>query len=169
MIKKVTAESTSYYYVTDPLHDKFQHKINNEYDNIFLNKPTEKIDNIRLIVDELHLTKIHYYYLYLFWVNPIDLEDLDKRIIEDRYSDSDFKYAIKCQYTRSERCPKCYTSYKALIMDVAYPYFGNKGLSNEKRQLVRSNGASIHCPNCNSYFRESPVLKIFGLADDSLF
>ena len=162
MIKQVQAEGTSYLYVTDPLSDDLKGYHTKYSFNVFEIYNIGNIDNIRMILEPIKNDGKDYFIFYLYWFVSKDLSELDKKVIDNSYTNHDFENSVKCEYHSGVFCEGCESSWDAFVIDTGNPYIGNKELKQKKLNSVFSRKANLACPKCNTPFRNSLVIKIIG-------
>jgi hypothetical protein len=165
MIKEVKAENTSYLYVTDPMSKELKSYNTILTYNVFEVYNVFLIDRIRMILEHsLDQYSKNYLMLYLYWLESIDLIELDDKVLKGTYTDEDFENAIKCEFHPGEYCSKCKSSWDVFGIDLGRPYLGNKKLLSIKIDKVYKKKANLYCPNCNAPFNDLVVIKILGPA-----
>ena len=107
-----------------------------------------------------HYIKGKFFLDYLFWFKEMDMKQVDRKVQNGSYSDSDFETSIKTQYVDKLRCANCNSSFKALTVDPVLIYPGNFELGDKKLIALRNTGHESNCPNCHHPFT-ARVVHIF--------
>ena len=91
---------------------------------------------------------------YLYWNNGQNLDELDRKVIQNKFTEDDFAYSVITRYQQT-RCFECNWAGHTLVID-DWHYFRTPGLSTLK---IRQNKI-LQCPNCQNSLRQL-VVKIF--------
>lgn len=157
MIKKIKAEEVEFYYSNEFLIDESILKDGDPFpdaSNYIKSSVLENTCRISITIEHRHrLNKTNTWIDYLYWFNSINLSELDKKIENNTYSDTDFKFSVKTYFVKNLFCKFCNTVYKgALAVDGTLVYFEQWNLAKEKWRLLKEYKAAKKCPNCNLSF-----------------
>jgi hypothetical protein len=112
--------------------------------------------DFRLVVVRSFLEPEEGLVYYLHWDNGQDLDELDRKVERDTYTDGDFAHAAKTEYGPTT-CQKCGQVWRTLVLPLGDPYIDAPGLYERK---IREHAIIRTCPNCGEPLRQL-VVKIF--------
>ena len=156
-MKKIQAEGTTFAYWTraDGIPKAIEMGLQVKGLEPFMATQLGTCPEIRLIL--IRLLDLHIAYIrYLYWDNEQDLDILDDKVVQGKFTDDDFKDAVKTVYQRTV-CSNCGYTWDTLVMPPE-PYLGSPGLFEKK--LAEKVPKLKTCPNCGASLRQL-VVKIF--------
>ncbi|MBZ0304802.1 MAG: hypothetical protein K8I82_01920 [Anaerolineae bacterium] len=170
-MKEIVAEGTRYFYFTrsEPLPPSPYLGIEIRWSGYpigeFMRKQILKAPDFRLV-----LVRNHFPYdpegadsfglYYLYWLEEIDLDDLDTKVTLGTFTNREFESAVKTYYNVTH-CNNCAWQWNTLVFCSAEVYVDAPELYPKKLIIAYANVLS--CPNCGIPFR-IPVLKVFNKA-----
>jgi hypothetical protein len=159
-MKEIKAEDTKFIYFTkvDGYPKETEMGLSIQKRNPFMKEKIERdYRDIRAILTrwiDPHSAFIN----YLYWNDNSDLDNLDLKVEQGIFSDSDFAHSVKTSYQLT-RCPSCASKWHTLILDLD-AYFDAPGLAQKKL----SEATIKLCPNCGAMLRQL-VVKIWDKAE----
>lgn len=159
MIKLIKIENTEFIY-----WDNFEYLIDN---TILVSNDAKKyvVSNELLKVCRPVFTEYYkkgiFMLDYLFWIDHIDINDIDFKVKNGTFKDTDFERSIKTYFLNNLRCFNCGKVYKgALSVDPTVIYPNNFNLGEKKIRMIDKENKTLRCHKCGHRFT-SKVLHIF--------
>lgn len=159
MIKTIKAENSEFTY-----WDNFNYKING---SILLTDDAKKHISPNELIEVCRPVFTKYYKKgmfildYLFWIDNINILEIDLKVKNNTFHDIDFERSIKTYYLNNLKCFKCGKIYKgALSVDPVLIYPNNFKLREIKLKMISDEDKVIRCHECGNAFT-SKVLHIF--------
>lgn len=109
--------------------------------------------DIRLVLVSSFLEPTKGLVYYLHWDNGQDLDELDRKVERDTYTDADFAHVAKTEY-QLMTCKKCGQVWRTFVLPLGDPYLDAPGLYERK---IREHAIIRTCPNCGEPFRQLVV------------
>lgn len=98
---------------------------------------------------------------YLFWIDNIDICEVDFKVKSNKFHDIDFERSIKTYFLNNLKCLQCGKIYRgALSVDPVLIYPNNFQLREKKLKMINDENKIIKCHECGNAFT-SKVLHIF--------
>jgi hypothetical protein len=116
--------------------------------------------DFRLVLERSVLMPTDALVYYLHWDDGLDLEALDRRVLDGIIREADFAQAAKTLY-QGTICDRCRTMWDTLVMPTGEIYPGLPVAFAHAK--VARHAIIRHCPACGARFRQL-VVKIFGRA-----
>ncbi|MCX8524710.1 hypothetical protein OF897_12380 [Chryseobacterium formosus] len=158
MIKIIETENTEFTY-----WDNFNYKIN---DSILVSNDAKKYiyPNELMKICRPVFTKYYkkgmFMLDYLFWIDNIDIRDIDLKVKNNTFYDIDFERSIKTYFLNNLKCLQCGKIYRgALSVDPVLIYPKNFKLGDIKLKMINDENKIIKCHECGNAFT-SKVLHI---------
>jgi hypothetical protein len=95
---------------------------------------------------------------FLYWLEDINLEELDLRIENASFNDDDFKTAVATTFGKL-KCSHCGWEGYTLVMRLGDAYVAISQLEDKKLKFLGEDKIK-KCPNCGSSLRQL-VVKVF--------
>lgn len=160
-MKKIEAEHTEYTYFrrTDPKVLANGLKVKN-LDSFMIDVlPSSQDTRLVAIKNFFEPNTADFYYLY--WDDGSDLDALDAKVENNRYTDHDFANSLKTVFQWTE-CLDCRQRWPTLVIPPGDPYRGSPGLLEQKIKKAKFK----QCPKCNAALRQM-VVKLW-LKEDTI-
>lgn len=159
MTKLIRVESTEFIY-----WDNFEYEIN---DSILVSNDAKKYVSTNELLKVCRPVFTEYYRKgvfmldYLFWIDNIDIRDIDFKVATNTFKNIDFERSVKTYFLNDLRCLNCGKIYKgALSVDPTLVYPNNFKLREKKIKLINEENKTLQCHKCGNHFT-SKVLYIF--------
>ncbi|MEN5307141.1 hypothetical protein ABE425_06460 [Chryseobacterium cucumeris] len=159
MDKLIITENTEFIY-----WDNFDYQINDSIlvsNNAKKYRSSDELLKICRPVFTIHYKKGIFMLDYLFWIDNINICDIDYKVKNNTFQDIDFERSVKTYFVDHLRCFTCGKVYKgALSVDPAMVYPNNFGLRDKKLKMINEEDKTIRCHQCGNSFT-SKVLHVF--------
>lgn len=153
-MKEIEAEHTKYTYFgrTDKVPNVLANGLRvRNHDSWMLDILPLSQDTRLVVIKNFFETNIADVY-YLYWDDGSDLDALDAKVENNRYTDQDFVGSVKTVFQWTE-CLNCRQKWLTLVIPPGDPYQGAPGLLEKKIKKAKFK----QCPNCNAPLRQMVV------------